>query len=280
MNMHVIITGRNEVRLAKAVEMIKKQVATNTRVEFMLCDQSSLASVTEFVNAFKAKSLPLHILVLNGGGMFYEPYFGVDDVEYHLQVNHLSHFYMAVMLVDVMKNTPGQTRIVTVSSLLHLMASGVEWNELAYKEAPGLYGYATSKLANVLFARALGKRLKGTNVRSFVVHPGYSKTEGLDKPGGWIGKLNSTANYFLATPASTGASAQIYAATNESLNDREDMHTKLIGPMLPFSFTPQTFEYSPQHLRYVNDHEADRLWEWSRQVVCEKTHCIFPMHMM
>ena len=274
MKIHTIITGRSIERLEKAVQLIKeatKDDGADVKIEWMICDQSSLESVEAFATAFKKRKLPLHILVNNAGGFFYEPYFTQDGLEQHLAVNHIAHFYLTVLLLDLLKACGSKARVVTVSSLLHLAAYSTDWNSLAYKENPGLSGYATSKLANILFVRALGKRLKGSNVAAYVVHPGYSQTNGLTKPRGLLGYVTPMASKLVTTNAATGATAQIKAATDPAYEGRDDMSNIMIGPSIPLPFFfSQTSEWNLLHPLYVNDKEADKLWNWTCETLKHK----------
>ena len=88
------------------------------KVEAMQLDLSSLRSVRSFAEEFTSKALPLHILVLNAG-VFGGPFtLTVDGLERHFAVNHIGHFYLAKLLVDVMKNSK-PSRVVIVSSESH-----------------------------------------------------------------------------------------------------------------------------------------------------------------
>lgn len=84
----------------------------------MQVDLSSLSSVKAFAEKFIGKGLPLHILVLNAG-IFGGPFsLTVDGLERHFAVNHLGHFYLATLLLDVMKNSK-PAKVVVVSSESH-----------------------------------------------------------------------------------------------------------------------------------------------------------------
>ena len=92
----------------------------------------------------------------------------------HLAVNHLSHFYLTLLLLELLKKTHG-ARIVNVASMLHMVSEYPDWPKIASNKCSNqMGGYGNSKLANILFSRKLGKILKGSSARSFVIQPGFS----------------------------------------------------------------------------------------------------------
>lgn len=95
-------------------------------------------------------------------------------------VNHLGHFLLTCLLLDRLKESPG-ARVITLSSMAH------QWGKINFDAlvtskdlGSGRYSwqffqaYCNSKLCNVLFTHELAKRLKGTNVTCYSVHPGKS----------------------------------------------------------------------------------------------------------
>jgi len=103
----------------------------------------------------------------------------VDGFETVFGTNHLGHFAFTCRMLPTLIATPG-SRVVTVSSLSHRVGR-IRWDDLAARR--GRYrkssAYAQSKLANLLFAFELQRRLAaaGTNTSSLAVHPGFAATE-------------------------------------------------------------------------------------------------------
>ncbi|GAA3287499.1 SDR family NAD(P)-dependent oxidoreductase [Dactylosporangium vinaceum] len=139
-------------------------------------DLGSLASVRAFAAAFAPDRLDL--LVNNAGLMI--PPFGLtaDGFETQIGVNHLGHFALTGLLLDRLLATPG-SRVVTVSSNAHKRGV-VDLDDLhfARRRYVPMTGYAQSKLANLLFAAALQRRLSaaGAPVLSVAAHPGAART--------------------------------------------------------------------------------------------------------
>jgi NAD(P)-dependent dehydrogenase (short-subunit alcohol dehydrogenase family) len=150
-------------------------------VEVMELDLASLDSVRRFAEAFLAKYDRLDGLVNNAGVMATPQGKTVDGFETQFGVNHLGHFLLTELLLDTLKAS-APSRIVCVSSLAHDKMQGVTGeivlDDLNFekREYAPYVGYAQSKLANVLHASELARRLEGTAVSAFSVHPGWIRS--------------------------------------------------------------------------------------------------------
>lgn len=151
-------------------------------VDIMELDLASLASVRRFVDAFLAKYNRLDGLVNNAGLAFgQEGQKTEDGFDLQFGVNHLGHFLLTELLLDILKkSTP--SRIVNVSSVAHAGMVGIygeiDFDDLHFdnKEFNTAKAYANSKFANVLYAVNLAQRLEGTGVSAFSVHPGWIRS--------------------------------------------------------------------------------------------------------
>eukprot|EP00057_Strongylocentrotus_purpuratus_P007320 XP_011661794.1 PREDICTED: retinol dehydrogenase 12-like [Strongylocentrotus purpuratus] len=94
-----------------------------------------------------------------------------DGFEMQLGTNHLGHFLLTLLLLDLLKAS-APSRIVNVSSLAHQFGKMNFDDIMSTKNYDYIEAYSQSKLANVLFTRELAKRLNGTGVTSYVLHPG------------------------------------------------------------------------------------------------------------
>ena len=96
-----------------------------------------------------------------------------DGLELQLATNHLGHFLLTALLLDLMPDDPA-SRIVALSSVAHKSAR-IHFDDLACG-GDGLVAYGQSKLACLLFADELDRRLRaaGRRVRALAVHPGGS----------------------------------------------------------------------------------------------------------
>ncbi|KAI7811576.1 putative WW domain-containing oxidoreductase [Triplophysa rosa] len=158
----------------------KGQIYYNkARVEAMTLDLTSLRSVREFAEAFKARKLPLHILVCNAA-VCTQPWSRTEDgLESTFQICHLGHFYLVQLLQDVLRYS-APARVVVVSSESHRFTDlvdscgKVDLNLLSppQKEYWSMLAYNRAKLCNILFSNELHRRMSPQGVICNAVHPG------------------------------------------------------------------------------------------------------------
>ncbi|KAK1934656.1 WW domain-containing oxidoreductase [Phytophthora citrophthora] len=195
---HVVLACRNEARGLEAQKQINEQLQTldatdNGAVgeaEYMQLDVGVLQSVRDFASAFKKRFLGrrLDILVLNAGVKAVNYGETVDGFEQQFGVNHLGHFALAALLFPVMKMDVGENagvppaRIVSISSISH-HGSSLDMKQLSAKPEnyDAMGAYRASKLANLLFANELHRRLEKAGISpkevlSVVCHPGVTES--------------------------------------------------------------------------------------------------------
>jgi NAD(P)-dependent dehydrogenase (short-subunit alcohol dehydrogenase family) len=150
-------------------------------VEVMELDLGSLASVRAFAEAFLGKHDRLDALVNNAGVMNTPKGKTADGFETQFGVNHLGHFLLTELLLEVLKKS-APSRIVCVASAAHAGFSGkpgelvLDDLDFARRGYDPALAYNQSKLANVIYARHLARRLEGTLVSVFSVHPGWVRS--------------------------------------------------------------------------------------------------------
>jgi NAD(P)-dependent dehydrogenase (short-subunit alcohol dehydrogenase family) len=177
---HVVLACR---RVAEAEARISEIAAEhpNAKLEARELDLGSLASVRRFAERVNADFDRLDGLVNNAGVMNTPKQTTADGFEMQIGVNHLGHFLLTELLLDLLKRS-APSRIVNVSSCFHDKAMGrdgdVKVDDLFYdqRKYDGWEAYAQSKLANLLHAKGLAKRLEGTGVTAVSVHPGWVRT--------------------------------------------------------------------------------------------------------
>ncbi|WP_139187745.1 oxidoreductase [Bacillus tuaregi] len=221
----VMMAVRNIEKGNGAREQILQEVP-QAMIEVLKIDMADLASIRDFANTVKNHLDSLDLLINNAGVMMPAYAKTRDGFELQFGSNHLGHFALTGQLLPLLKHT-ADSRVVTVSSLAH-KGSKILFNNLdgsmGYKK---FQFYGQSKLANLMFARELDKRLKaaGLETKSLACHPGISATNLFkfgkqDAPHFLIG----LAGKFLQ-PADMGALPTIYAATHQTLKGGE-----YIGP--------------------------------------------------
>ncbi|XXY44801.1 SDR family oxidoreductase [Sorangium sp. So ce269] len=146
-------------------------------VEVMALDLASKASVRAFAEKLRAKHDRLDVLVNNAGVWQRSRGTTRDGLEATFGVNHVGTWLLTQELLPLLKQS-APSRIVVLSSKLHYRGQ-MGWDDLQFERRK--YGsgaaYNQSKLANVLFTKALARRLEGTGVTVNAVHPGVVATE-------------------------------------------------------------------------------------------------------
>lgn len=163
-------------------------------VEIMELDLASLASIRRFAEAFLVKYDRLDGLINNAGVMHTPEGRTKDGFETQFGINYLGHFLLTELLLDTLKAS-APARIVCVSSVAHAGMRGhygeIDFEDLNFdnKKYDAYQAYANSKLAIVLQALDLSRRLEGTSVSAFSVHPGWIRSNLISSSGGAIGKF-------------------------------------------------------------------------------------------
>ena len=168
----VFLACRSEEKTQPVLADIAAKSGGRARAEFLPLDLGDLASVRQCAQAFLARGLPLHLLV-NNAGLAGQKGITASGFELAFGVCHVGHFLLTSLLLDTLKAS-APARIVVVSSTAHRRAKGIEFDTLHQPTTSlsGLPEYAVAKLANVLFASELARRLQGTGVTTYSLHPG------------------------------------------------------------------------------------------------------------
>nr|GEU29881.1 hypothetical protein [Tanacetum cinerariifolium] len=221
---HVIIAARNTEAANEAKQTIIKS-NEKAKIDVLQLDLSSLKSVRAFADSFLALNLPLNILINNAGIMFCPFQLSQDGIEMQFATNHLGHFYLTNLLLDKMKNTAKATgiegRIVNLSSVAHLRtyAEGVRFDMINDKDSySDKLAYGQSKLANLLHASELSRRLKeeGANITVNSVHPGLIMTN-LMRHSLNLMRFMMMLTYILWKNVPQGAATTCYVAVHPSM---------------------------------------------------------------
>lgn len=167
----IYIACRDEKRGEDALKEIKEK-SESDNVHFLKLDLASMESIREFSRKFHELETNLHILINNAGVMACPKELTKDGFEMHFGTNHLGHFLLTSLLLDIMK-VSAPARIINVASLFYIVGKIRRDDLFGEKFYFRWFAYASSKLANILFTRELADRLKGTRVTANVLHPGF-----------------------------------------------------------------------------------------------------------
>ncbi|XP_065862944.1 short-chain dehydrogenase TIC 32, chloroplastic-like [Euphorbia lathyris] len=177
---YVVMAVRNVEAATKIKQTILKE-NPSAKLEVMQLDLSSMASIRKFASQYISSGLPLNILINNAGVAMSPFMLSQDNIEIQFATNHLGHFLLTDLLLETMKNTARESnqegRIVIVSSDSHHYGyrEGIRFDKINDQTGYNKYfAYAQSKLANILHANELARRLKedGVNITANSLHPG------------------------------------------------------------------------------------------------------------
>lgn len=206
----VIIAGRDEARLERARRTVAER-AGSSRVATALADFASLAQVRGLAETVLATYGRLDLLVNNAGLIAPRFQLSTDGYELTIAVNHLAPFLLTNLLLDRLRAS-APSRIVSVASQAHRgarldiagLAGRQDWSPLK--------AYGRSKLCNILFTRALARRLDGSGVVACCLHPGVVATAIGDRAGRLAGFGWRHVKPFLTAPEN-GAATSLFLAT-------------------------------------------------------------------
>lgn len=216
---NIVMACRNLSKAEQAKAEVLQQVPS-ARLDVMALDNASLSSVRAFAEAFKAKYDRLDILLNNAGVMAIPHTETEDGFEMQLGVNHLAHFALTGLLLDVLTTTPG-ARVHSVSSSAAFGGS-IHFDDLMGEKAYSRWAaYGQSKLANAVFATELNQRLKmaGHDTIANSSHPGLVmgnlQTNSLQQSGAPLSEriLYGLIGPLIGQDISMGVLPQLYAAT-------------------------------------------------------------------
>lgn len=193
----------------------------NNQVLVRKLDLADTKSIRAFAKEFLAEERHLHILINNAGVMMCPYSKTADGFEMHIGVNHLGHFLLTHLLLEKLKKS-APSRVVNVSSLAHHLGRIHFHNLQGEKFYSAGLAYCHSKLANILFTRELARRLKGSGVTTYSVHPGTVNSE-LVRYSSFMKWMWQLFFLFIKTPQQ-GAQTSLYCALTEDLESLSGSH--------------------------------------------------------
>jgi len=211
----VILAGRSEERTRAAIDEIVAATG-NDRLDFVPLDLGDFASVRQAADAILAFGDPLHVLV-NNAGLGGAKGMSTSGFEITFGTNYVGPFLFTQLLLDRIKAS-APARIVNVASVGHYQAKGIDWDAVRRPTATrtGFPEYTVSKLANVLHAQELGRRLEGTGVTTYALHPGAIASD-VWRRVPW--PIRPAIKLFMKSPAE-GAKTSLYCATSPDVADQ------------------------------------------------------------
>ena len=261
----VFLMGRDQSKLDDVVNNINHELkSSGGSVQGIICDLNSLASVKQFAQKFLQENSCLNVLILNAGLINYRFTQTIDGLEQVMGVNHIAHAYLTQLLMPILtKSAP--SRVVVVSSKMHIGPS-LDYEALdrmntsvtnANKGWGTFSSYHQSKLANLLFARALAPRYRDKGITAYSLHPGAIKTNlGSNFP---LSKYLAPMVMMLIKEKTIaeGAATTVYCAVKPGLESENGRY-----------FDDSTVTNAAD--KWTDD-DLNRFWEWTENVIRSHT---------
>lgn len=216
---HIVITSRSKEKAEPAVAEIKKESGTN-KVEYVLLTLNSFKNVRESAAEIKSRFPKIDVLINNAGTYYSDLELSEDGIEQTLATNHVGHFLFTSLLMDNLKEA-GSARIINLASMAHKSAKKLDLEDINYQNSgySGWMSYARSKICNILFTRELGKRLEGSGINAYSIHPGGVRTEIAEKNSGFFSKWGWRLMKPFMITVEDGAATSIYLASSDEVKD-------------------------------------------------------------
>ncbi|KAF8983408.1 hypothetical protein BGZ46_010326 [Entomortierella lignicola] len=253
---HVVMACRSKSRCDEAIASIREDIkskypntSNEVKLEFLQLDLNSLTQVQDSAQEFLKRDLPLHILINNGGITGEDWVLSADGIEQQFAFMETflpttgSHFMFTLALLNKLKASQ-PSRIVIVSSMVyeHSASANIDFEHIATEtesQAIADICYSRSKFANILFAKALARRLSNEAVYCNALHPGivYSNMtvyKKLEENTSFTKRLHhkflTSLLYALGVPPERGALTHLYCATSPEI-ETENIRGKYFIPI-------------------------------------------------
>lgn len=258
----VVLACRSAANADKTRQDILR-VTPKAELHAMTLDVSSLQSVRAFAEVMQRRFTTLDVLINNAGIMATPRALSADGFEMQFATNHVGHFALTGLLLPMMRDRRG-SRVVAVASIA-ARSGRIDFDDpMGERHYDPWQAYNQSKLANLMFALELQRRLKraGAETWALAAHPGASTTNLFSTPGGFLTKrvISPLLRRLLFQPAERGALPILFAATS-----RDAEPGAYYGPT---GF--QEMKGEPGHAaipRQAQDETATaRLWRLSEQL--------------
>lgn len=200
----IVITSRSQSAADQAAIELRESFPSRLSVEFIpiAVDLSDLHDVDRFATKVMRETGAWDLLINNAGAKIEKPVkLTKQNFEWHYGVNHLAHFALTGLLLEKANSA---ARVVSVSSIVARSGNPVLWSDPTQATVGELY--AASKLANLVFALELNRRLTPLGLSAAAAHPGFARASSYGNKGIRI------AEYIFAQNSNNGALPIIAAA--------------------------------------------------------------------
>lgn len=248
----IVMLCRNKQKAEAARQEII--LATNNRdIHIIICDLSSQQQVKEAAETFRQQFKTLDILINNAGIILGEERQETEDgIEKTFATNHLGHFMLTLLLIDLIKQSQ-EGRIITVASEAHRYAF-YDIHDLQLKQHfyVGYNAYGISKLCNIWFTHRLAKLCAGSKLMINCLHPGFVASN-FGKSSSTLSQVSIKLLQPFAISPKQGAATSLYLATNGPVRHSTGLYFKKKKPIKPSK-------------KALNEAHALLLWKQSEEL--------------
>lgn len=249
MGAHVILACRRQAAAEEAMQEIRRAVP-EASLEFVRVDVSSQASVRDCAARVASQHDRLDVLINNAGIANVRREDSVDGIEMTFATNHLGPFLLTNLLLPQLRAARG--RVINVASDAHKMGR-MHWQDPELKQGYWVMkAYAQSKLCNILFTRALARRVAADSIKVNCLHPGAVATNIWPERRWWERAFSRVLKLFLISEEE-GARTSIWLASAEA------------GGRSTGKYFYKCREAKPAG-KALDDQAAEKLWQLSAQM--------------
>jgi NAD(P)-dependent dehydrogenase (short-subunit alcohol dehydrogenase family) len=251
---NVIAFGRNPERCEAARRRIEAAAAPGSAVHFIIADLAEMREVERAASAVLEIAPAIDLLINNAGAFIDSRRTTREGLEASLAGNHLGPFLLTKRLLPRLRQAKN-ARIINVSSIAHTFVEDIGFDDLQLERAfdPGK-AYARSKLANILFTRALADRLRGDGITVNAVHPGQVDSNFANAGGAYL------RDYYARSPGllspEEGADTILWLATGEA------------GGQISGDYFSER-KMIPPSAAAQDEAAAERLWQESEALIAD-----------
>ena len=248
-NFFIHIIARNNNKIQKLSDYFyEKNIKSFKFYQADLTEESELSKVILQIKNLES----IDVLINNAGALFLKREENSKGIEKTFAVNYLSHFYLTISLIDVIKKTKN-SRLVNISSMVHKFAR-LDLNDINFsKNYNGWIAYCNSKLMNILFNYKIN-RVYDNSINCYAVHPGWLNTNfGNNNQSSLRSLLNFARNKFAKEPSNVADEIYNLCTSQEYLN-------------YPGKYLVKNKVTKSSNLSYRLDLQ-DKLWEMSLKMI-------------
>lgn len=246
------LVGRDRARGEAALARVRA-AAPGVRATMHYADLLRMSEVRRLGAELLAAYPHIDVLVNNAGAFFERREVTEDGLERTFALNHMAYFLLTHVLRERLAAS-APARVVSVASRAHQQARGLDLDDLNLERGyNGWTAYCRSKLANILFTRALARRLAGTGVTANCLHPGFVASRFGDNNRGPFRWVIGLGKRFFAISEARGAETVVYLASDPAVAAITGGYFANSGPATPTAAAQ-------------DDRGAERLWEISAKL--------------